>query len=195
MVPVTAAQSPGPATRGVEKAIAAGVKIDPRAVPIMAAAPPGSCLNDPTRAGCDTPKAIVADDQLMPDGSTGYAQATPGSARAAQIGFACFVRATDLVKSTGNARAYGANQCVAGVQHQELYVTLLEFWTSTQSWHQMDTGSAQGVGGQTIRASAHYYCRATNTRAWQDQAAGYSETNGVWYAGLNRRYENLACLG
>src|SRR4051794_15245574 len=61
-VPVTAAQQPPPPKRGIAKAEAAGIKLDPQAKPIMAAAPAGSCLNDPTQAKCDTPKAIIADD-------------------------------------------------------------------------------------------------------------------------------------
>lgn len=54
----------------------------------MAAAPLGSCLNDPTQAKCDTPTRIVA----MPDGGTTTAES------AALFPF-CSVYATSLVKS------------------------------------------------------------------------------------------------
>lgn len=106
----------------------------------------------------------------------------------------CFVKATSLVKSTGWARAYGQNYCTSAVQWQELYVTLWMFWKSDSRWHQIAVGSASGTGGKTLNAHAYGYCRDNATRAFLDQAEGYSEMNGTWYAGLNKLYENLSCV-
>ena len=193
------------AKRGIARAKAAAVTIDPKAEPIMAAAPAGSCLNDPTQGTCDTPEAIVADGQLQADGSTGYsdltepAKATAASAAAAETAELaalpqCWVKATSLVRSTGWARAYGQNYCTSRVQWQELYVTLWMYWKSDSRWHQLDVGSDSGGGGQTLSAHAEDVCRDNATRAFLDEAEGYDEMDGTWYAGLNKLYENLACV-
>lgn len=36
-------------------------------------------------------------------------------------------------------------------------------------------------------------CASTTTRAWRAQIDGYSEANGVWYAGTQRQENNLNC--
>jgi hypothetical protein len=196
-VPATARTSGNFATAEIARAQAAGIKIDPAAKAIMAAAPVGSCLSDPTQATCDTPTAIVADGQPLPDGSMGYAEssiAAPTIADAAVAFPQCFIRATAPYKSVGFGQGDGANQCTARVEIQELCVTLFMFWISTGRWVQQDTGVAGPTnGGKTIRAHAQIRCRTSETRVWQTQAAGYADIDGVWYAGLQRAYANLRC--
>ena len=194
------------AQRGIARAEAAGIKIDRAAKRIMAAAPVGSCLNDPTRSKCDRPKAIVGDGRRVA-GVTRYSELGPATAALVRpVGRGsvahtaavpqCFVKATSLVKSTGSARAYAQNTCTSAVSEQELFVNLNEFWLSDSQWHQMNAGFAGPAGGgRTINAQTSYPCRSSGIRAWADVASGYSDLNGVWYAAQNTRYENLTCVG
>lgn len=192
--------NPDPATLGIARAERAGIKIDPAVREIMANAPLGSCLNDPTQSDCDTPTAIVADGRAFSDGSTGYADMAAPTAVLAQPAESagvpqCFVHATNLSKSTGSARAYGQNTCSSAVQEQELYVQLREFQLRDHKWHQMDTGSARKAGGGSINAHADFRCQSSAIRAWENLASGYSDLNGVWYGGQNKQDENLPCVG
>jgi hypothetical protein len=202
------ARTGGVARRGIVRAEVAGIEVDRAAKMIMAAAPIGSCLNDPTQSKCDTPTEIVADGHVLDSGATGYANlpSPPAAltrpvdrrarARAAYVTDQCWVRATSLVKSTGWARAYGQNYCTTRVTEHELFVTLREFWKSDSKWHQMDVGHAgPAPGGVTINAHAEYPCRSTSYRAWHNLASGYAAVGPVWYAGQNEQYENLPCVG
>jgi hypothetical protein len=193
------------ATRGIARAARAGILIDPSAKAIMAAAPVGSCLNDPAQSKCGNVNAVVNDGQLEADGSTGYSSLATlpatvalyrpvhhrATAHAAAVD-QCHVRATSLVKSTGSARAYGQNTCTDAVTWQQLFVNLREFWKSDSSWHQMDTGASPvKYGGGSVNTNASMPCRSAGVRAWQDQASGYDEMQGVLYAGQNSLYKNL----
>src|SRR5215207_5213120 len=48
-----------PERQGITNAKAAGMYVDPLIEPYMAAAPIGSCVNDPSQEKCPTTKAIV----------------------------------------------------------------------------------------------------------------------------------------
>lgn len=199
------------AEAGVAHARAAGIQIDPGAAEAMEAAPIGSCYNDPTRPGCPPAYRVQA-----PSTGSGYglveSSTTSGTsspqahttrsasgphAHAAQASFACFVRATSLVKSTGNARAYGSNYCTSSqVIEQELFVNLYEHWNSDGQWHLMNTGSAgPGPWNKQLNASTYYFCRDTGNRSWRDLAQGYADVNGVWQGGQNELNKTLPCVG
>jgi hypothetical protein len=45
--------------QGIANARAAGIAVDPRAAPLMAEAPAGTCANDPTRPKCPRVHAVV----------------------------------------------------------------------------------------------------------------------------------------
>jgi hypothetical protein len=51
--------SPPAASQGIAQAKAAGVQIDPAAIPIMESAPLNSCLNNPIQTQCGTPPAAI----------------------------------------------------------------------------------------------------------------------------------------
>jgi hypothetical protein len=65
--PAQALDNDWQARAGIEKAKAAGIKIDPAAEELMARAPIGTCANDPTLAKCPPAHAVVF------TGSTSYA--------------------------------------------------------------------------------------------------------------------------
>jgi hypothetical protein len=166
------------AKRGIARAKAAGIRIDPAAEPIMEAAPAGSCLNDPTQGQCDPPERIVATD----------------SEANALISF-CWVYATSLVKSTGNARAYGKFSCTGVADVMELYVTLWMRWKDGVL-HQECVGAhpPAGPGPGSIYANCAAPCRDDATRYFHEEAEGYAEAYGDWYAAYAERNANLPCV-
>lgn len=203
-VAATVAASParaqdGDAKSGIAKAKAAGISIDPKAEEIMAAAPAGSCLNDPTQAKCDTPERIVADGQARLDGGTSFANVEPATASlttdVAAAMNTCWVYATSLVKSTGKARAYGKLSCTSVVDVMELYVTLWMLYKSDGALHQVCVGShPPSEGGGSIYANCGATCRDTAKRYFQNMAEGYADINGEWYAAIAYLDADLYCV-
>jgi hypothetical protein len=180
------------AMRGVLRAEAAGIKIDLAAKRIMAAAPLGSCLNDPTLRKCARyrPRAIHV-----------YGWRSHG-ASAASIYDQCQVNTQHLGHVTsiggayGQAQAEGSNWCSSAVTVQELFVTIESYWLSTSSWHVENTYySGEKAGGQTIKGWANFNCKSNATRAWENLSQGYADLKGVWYAGQDTDYTNLPCQG
>lgn len=198
----------GSAARGVARAEAAGIRIDPAAVPIMEAAPLGSCLNDPTQTKCAPvrPYAIHVAGTQRADRWTGFAAvpASSGGAHSAAINDQCAVRAHYLgwvskaVSGTryGQAQAEGENKCTTAVTEQELFVQLESWWNTRRQWIQESTySSGPRPGGLTIKGWAKFHCKSRASRKWRNVSQGYSDLKGVWYAGQNVRDVRLGCQG
>jgi hypothetical protein len=189
----------------VEKALAKGIAIDPGVAEQMKAAPEGSCFNDPTQAQCPPVKRMartvttpLADGWLAygpapaaADATATIARRSPARARAAAID-QCAVRADYPYYSVGRARGGGANQCSSAVSRQELYVSLYDYISTGRRL--LDTKSASGGGGVTIRAYPSSDCAHSATaRKYEVLAEGYSYLRGVWYAANQTKYDTFRC--
>ena len=171
--------------------------VDPAAEAMMAQAPVGTCTNDPTLAGCPPAGAVVYEggSSFAPISGPATATISRVKARAAQID-QCAVRVTPQspYKAAGYAQMDGNNMCSAAVTTQELYCYLEKFAVATNKWTQMDvTGPRYGGPGMTIRCSARYNCTSGALRAWRARAVAYALLEGIWYAGMQDRTNNLKC--
>lgn len=183
---------------GVNRAEAAGIEIDAAAKPIMASAPRGTCLNDPTQAKCGHITAVHADAHILSNGWTGYGAIAPAttalsSPAVADSFFQCAVYAQYPVKSTGYARANASNTCTAYVGWQELIENLYQWPISGGYWKLLKQAYASGPGGRTLRTHVDRWCWTKEVRAWRNQATGFSHSNGHIYTGVQNKYDNLYC--
>jgi hypothetical protein len=181
--------------QGIRNARAAGIRVDPAVEDMMARAPIGSCANDPSQDTCPPARAIVYAGEREPD-ADGWSSYGDGDTAATALTAAipqCAIRVSDAspYKAAGFAQMNAANQCFATVTSHELYGSLWKFYSG--KWFHMDTDSARGVGGTTIRVHARYDCTATPLRAWRARGEGYALLRGTWYAETQERYKNLRC--
>jgi hypothetical protein len=167
------------------------IALDPRAAPLMAEAPAGTCANDPTLPTCPSAYAVV---YLPAMGAPTFLAAEPGTTLARAAIFQCFVHVSERSpdKAVGMAQMDVQNRCSAAVTKHQLYGVLRSF--KRRAWWAM-AGRFNGDGkpGATIRVAVRYKCRSRHLRAWEVHADGWSLLKGVWYAASQQRYENLKC--
>lgn len=171
--------------KGVDRAKAAGIKVDPGAEEAMKQAPADSCYGDPTQAKCPPAKRIAAPVQSEfygeaappAENETANASATKTKAKAAQAP-QCAVRANAPYFAAGLAQGFGANQCYATVTRHELYVSLYDYISTGRRL--LDSRSAAGTGASTIRAEPRFNCNhAASARQYEVYATGYALLRGV----------------
>jgi hypothetical protein len=187
------------ARAGIEKAKAAGIKIDPAAEELMARAPSGTCANDPTLPKCPPAHAVVfTGSTSYADDGTPVALSPSTTHRRPPVAHAaidqCRVRVTDRspYKAVGMAQMDAQNYCSAAVTTHELYGVLRKYYNG--QWYAMASRyKGGGIPGKTLYVSVRYDCTATPVRAWVARADAYALLRGVWYAGTQSRYNNLAC--
>jgi hypothetical protein len=192
------------ARAGIARAHLAGINIDPEAEALMAQAPAGTCLNDPTQPKCPVINEVIrAATVERPDGSLAYAlAATPAERSSATVAAdgaeaqaaalpQCFVRAGYPYYAAGSAWGDGAHQCTAAVSSQELFVSLER--TTNGVWRLMDSRYASGPGGITIRRTARYDCGHANERHYRTTSTGYAILQGKLYTAMQRKDDYITC--
>lgn len=183
---------------GVDKARAAGIELAPGAAAVMAAAPPGTCLNDPTLPSCpdvDRVAAPVTSSGAVTAFGPGItpanvarasrALAAKGATKAAAID-QCWVRASAPYYTTGIAHGHAANECQPTVSSHEVFATLEKRYNNV--WSVMEVahgGPAVPALKRTIYAYADYFCVKKAKRAYKNTATGYSILQGKMYSGVN----------
>jgi hypothetical protein len=65
--------------------------------------------------------------------------------------------------------------------------------TTDGVWRTLDTRSASGPGGPTLRRTAGYNCYHLNQRHYRTTATGYAVLQGVWYSAMQRKDDYLTC--
>lgn len=189
------AQAPQPA--GVAKAKMAGIIVDPDAEAAMAAAPLGSCYNDPTQRKCPKAARVAAPTAGSAGGDLTYAPLPgPGSAALATTSAAavdqCYVKADPPYFAAGYAQGNGANTCTNAVSRQELYVTLYDYISSGR--RQLDTRASAKNGGGTLTGQPTFNCdHPVSTRQYEVQSEGYALLQGTWYAATQNKFASFKC--
>lgn len=201
--PSPEAQAGGPA--GAERARAAGIYVEPAAAERMAAAPKGTCANDPTLPKCPAAHSFVTPPtQVSADGATvtssveGSSQegsgSTEGAAQEMQMGGAhCSHHADDPEYYFGVMLGSGSANCT-GTSRMELYVSLArENYRGNPGFTTLDTEAdfqASGFAG----ATAQYNCHHSATRSYRTRAELYWLHNGTWYApGPSNNFRDRTC--
>lgn len=159
----------------------------------MAQAPAGSCLADPTAAGCPAVSAVVAvaeqtSAQTAPEETSVQTTLLAGcDADAARPGV--------VERSDNRLWAFGAgfsNDCASGVTYQELYVTLFKYLDGR--WNQLVVGSRTNYGPEEIGKQVYARCNHNTYRRYMTEAYVYSEQNGTGYAAADREInERVRC--
>jgi hypothetical protein len=192
------ASAQAPQRAGIENARTAGIIIDPGAEAAMAAAPVGSCYNDPTQGKCPNATRVAADPPTpTPNGVTAYAPLST-SERPAQAGVApaavdqCAVKADYPFFAAGLAQGNGANTCTNAVTRQELYVTLYDYISTGR--RQLDTRAVAKNGGGTLNGQPKFDCyHPVSIRQYEVLSEGYALMGGVWYAASQDRFASFKC--
>jgi hypothetical protein len=192
--PSSTAADPPPAA-GVDHAKAAGILIDPGAADAMVAAPVGSCYNDPTQAKCPPANRVASPAESLTQGP--YAAAAQVAAKRDRISAhaaidQCAINVNAPYFAAGLAQTDGKNQCYSPVTSQELYVYLYDYISTGKRL--LDTRSATGPGGTTIRASPKFDCsHPVSSRKYESHAEGYALLQGVWYAASQTKTNTMTC--
>jgi hypothetical protein len=202
-----AQQSPEPAARtdpraGIERAKAAGMRVDPAAEELMAQAPPGSCANDPTQATCPKAEAIVrapiparlvTPAELTAVSARAGAAKTTAKARAAQMpADRCSMFATAPFKEGGVMKGDGGAQCWGGdIQRMEFYGSLHKQYNG--AWYQMDVDADAINGPGTAWAHPRYTCANSAYRYWFHRIELYVLWMNTWYADTFRAWAWKYC--
>jgi hypothetical protein len=145
---------------GVARAMTAGITVSPEAAKMMALAPAGTCMADPTAPRCPKVKRIVA-------------------AAAAATG--CTPQAVRPEKST-NTEAYGTGysvNCASNIVFNEV-TTTLQLYTDSRTWRQLDVAIRSRSGRGDVGATARFSCSNTRTPVYlfRTKAVSYSRTSG-----------------
>jgi hypothetical protein len=143
------------ASDGVSRARAAGIHVSAAAAEMMAAAPAGTCMADPTARKCPKVQRIVA----RASAATGC-DAVPGGPS----------------KSTWTevfAYAYSVN-CGSNTVFNEISTTLQRY-TEYSTWQQMDVAIKSRNGSGDVGATARWGpCTHRDARAYRTRAFSYS---------------------
>lgn len=161
----------------------------------MAAAPVGSCYNDPTQAKCPPAVRVASPAESLtagPYAATAQAASKPDRITAHAAIDQCAVNVNEPYFAAGLAQTDGKNQCYSSVTRHELYVQLYDFISSGQRL--LDSRSDSGPGGTTIRASPKFDCyHPVSSRKYESDAQGYALLQGVWYAASQTKTHTMTC--
>jgi hypothetical protein len=171
---------------------------------LLAVVPASSCLHDPAR--CGATRIVLVPSLKDAWGNVVYGPIAGGGgrsigshggipARAAQAGYACFLKsdAPEIyigADGTHWARGTGHNKCSPPVIHMETYVTLRDYIST--GWRNLDTAQDTRNNGD-VTLTAHFNCRHTPVRAYDTQTAGYAQIGTTLYAGSDHAYVNHTC--
>jgi hypothetical protein len=161
---------------GVARARAAGIHVSAAAAKLMARAPAGTCMANPTARRCPAVKRIVAV----------AAAATGCRALASEPSLASHTRAY--------GPGYSAN-CGSNTVYNEITTTLLRY-TDSRTWQQLDTAITSRNGAGDVGATAWFTCRTTQTPVYlfRTKAVSYSKNrSGTAYMTSTSVDKLLAC--
>jgi hypothetical protein len=175
---------------GIEKARAAGIYVDPAVEPMMAAAPLGSCQNDPTLPQCSKAvKRIVYAPEFF-----GLDRARIGAAskpKARMAGQGCYLKITDQspYKAAGLEQMDANHYCIVHIQDLDIYLALLKHYNG--SWRTMINRWFWPPYPYENWWYGHlsYDCQSQSVyRHWRARADAYAEYRGTVYAAYVNRY-------
>jgi hypothetical protein len=180
---------------GVLQAQAAGVQIDPAAIPMMDIARPGSCLNDPLQSKCGPPPTAIVWLGGTTNGQTSTAAGTTttiGGATSSSTAVTpdasppCYASADGLELRSGEHNTtfmYGAGHthCGNGITQQEADLVLAEYWTSDDEWHAEAGDYTDGGPGYLYVAASTTDCDVPASRDWRTVVVNTVDYQGTWY--------------
>jgi hypothetical protein len=183
---------------GIQHARNAGISVDPAAEAAMAAAPIGTCANDPTLRRCPAAHAVIA---VRPDANGNYTLAALPSALADSATRTlllapnnCNDNVSSPYKAAGYAQGDARNDCYSTppVERQEIYGQLYKLYKGV--WHQMQADSDGLNSNGRVDIHPRYKCTATVRRSWNFTVNTYVLWQGTWYATPTRSTnESLNC--
>jgi hypothetical protein len=203
---------------GIERAKAEGMVIDPLVEPLMAEAPLGSCINDPTQAQCPAARAVVYAPEFfnipkaerLPRPRFDHAlsaRAIKAAKRAATLrgrikarsaqnpGFGCHMKVNEgsPYKAAGYEQMDAQHYCTVTIQDLDIYLRLRKYYSGqwynmTNRWFYPTNVNRHWYG------SLRYDCTSLSVyRQWQAEMHAYTMYNNVWYAGYHQRQASDYC--
>jgi hypothetical protein len=185
---------------GIDRAKKAGIVIDPAAEEDMAAAPVGSCPNDPSQSTCPPARAVVHVDVdedgfyvlEKPDANTpaktaaAVAQLKAKTSKAATTATAlappiCALRGSIPYAAAGYAQADASHECyTTAITRHELYDSTHKLYNGY--WTQMASG-ADMAATRKLYVHPTYKCVKLDVRRyWRHKYIAYTLYNDTWYS-------------
>jgi hypothetical protein len=192
---------------GIEHAKTAGIFIDPLVEPLMAEAPAGSCLNDPTEQDCPRVRAVVyapdffhvPESQRPPVASA--VASRKASKRAARIRaraavvFNCYLKVnlTSPYYSAGYEQADGQHYCLDTITDLDLYFVLYKYYN--YKWNNMAYRWFYPTNVNAYwHGSIRYACVSTSVkRNWLAKLSSWVVYKGTLYAAVSQREHTDYC--
>jgi hypothetical protein len=194
---------------GIERAKAAGIFVDPLMEPLMAEAPIGSCINDPTQPKCPRTTAVVYAPEFfnIPESQQPPIAATAArgkaSKRAARIRaraaaeavvFNCYLKVnfTSPYLAAGYEQMDAQHYCLDTISDLDIYLVLYKYYN--YQWNNMAYRWFYPTNVNAYwNGSLRYACVSSVTRNWLAKASSYVIYKGVYYAAVSQRQATNGC--